>query len=38
MNSIWLVSTAKKNYEKGSRPQNKTPSPNMREHSKYYTI
>ena len=39
MNSIWFVSTAKnkKNYEetlsKGSRPQNKTLSPNRRDHS-----
>ena len=36
MNSIWFVSTAKKNYEKtlyiGSRPQNKTPNPNRRDH------
>ena len=32
MNSIWFVSTAKKNYEKtcliGSRPQTKASSPN----------
>ena len=37
MNSIWFVSTAKKNYEKtlqiGSRPQTKTSSPNGRDHS-----
>ena len=30
MNSIWFVSTAKKNYEKKSRPQNKTLSPNQK--------
>ena len=37
MNSIWFVSTAKKNYEKTlklwSRPQTKTSNPNGRDHS-----
>ena len=38
MNSIWFVSTAKKIYEKTLyinrvRPQNKTSSPNGRDHS-----